>query len=72
MAGGILLSVAAFTGCQNCDEAVKAAQSAAESKLTSVTDSLKAEWQKESDAVKAEYEAKVRVLDSTLNAPVAK
>ena len=66
-AGGILLALTAFQSCQNCDDAVKAAESSFNKRLTIVSDSLKAEWQRDADAVRAEYDQRISDLETSLN-----
>ncbi len=70
VAGGILLSVAAFYGCNNA-EAIKAAQDAAAARLTAVTDSLQGAFQSEKDALKATYDSQIQALNDSLNAKTA-
>ena len=65
-AGGILISFLIFQGCQNCDDAVAAAQSGFESRLTAVTDSIKGAWKADIDSLRASYEAKINMLDSLI------
>lgn len=71
LAGGILLSLAVFQSC-NSEEAVKAAQAAAESKLTAVTDSLQGAWKADVDALKANYETQIQSLNDSLASVTAK
>lgn len=71
LAGGILLSLAVFQSC-NSEEAVKAAQAAAESKLTAVKDSLQGAWKADVDALKANYETQIQSLNDSLASVTAK
>ncbi|HXH19171.1 MAG TPA: hypothetical protein VNJ07_08810 [Chitinophagales bacterium] len=71
LSGGLLLSLAAFQSC-NCDEAVKKEQSACESKLTAVKDSLQGAAKTELDAVTANYQQQIQALNDSLAALTAK
>jgi D-mannonate dehydratase len=71
VAGGALLSLAVFQSC-NSEEAVKAAQAAAESRLTAVKDSLQGAWKADVDALKANYEAQIQTLNDSLASVTAK
>ena len=70
LAGGILFSLVAFQGCQNCDEAVKAAHEELEGKLAE-KDSLIESAKTELETIRADYEARLTTLDSMLQATSA-
>src|SRR5688572_17608859 len=72
VAGSLLLSIAAFTGCQNCDEAVRNAQTAADGRVTSITDSLQGAWRTDVEAVRAGYDAQLKTLQDSLTSVTAK
>jgi Skp family chaperone for outer membrane proteins len=71
MAGSVLLSLAVFQSC-NSEEAIKAAQAAAETKLTAVKDSLQGAWKADVDALKATYETQIQALQDSLTSVTAK
>ncbi|GIV33179.1 MAG: hypothetical protein KatS3mg031_0714 [Chitinophagales bacterium] len=62
----LLLSLPLLPGCQNCDEQVKAAQTACESRITTVRDSINGIWQTRMDSVKGAYEAQITGLQTQI------
>ena len=65
IAGCLLLALAAFQGCQNCDPMVQEARTSCENRINAVKDSLVNVWRQDADALRGEYEPRLRSLDST-------